>query len=62
MKWGWYTLVKKQSKNDKKKVNRDDLVKTMPTMNRESPHSDVSGSYTGTAADGGAPEQDSDDI
>ena len=31
-------------------------------MADEEPHSDVLGSYTGTAADGGAPVQDADDL
>ena len=34
----------------------------MAHMAQHEPHSDVLGSYTGTAADGGRPVQDADDL
>ncbi len=53
-------------KNSKKKSTENPKVTAMtnslPSEGRGSILSDILGSYTGIAADGGVPEQDADDL
>lgn len=45
----------------RKKNHQPNPAHVMQELSRES-HSDVLGSYTGTPADGGQPQQDADDL
>jgi hypothetical protein len=46
----------------KKKINVQDDAETMQQQGRGTIHSDILGSYTGTAENYEVPEQDADDL
>ena len=48
--------------DDKKKINIQNDAETLQNQGRGEIHSDILGSYTGTAEDNEIPEQDADDL
>ena len=52
----------KQKKKTKNSATVTAATNSLPTEGRGEILSDILGSYTGTAADGGVPEQDADDL